>query len=299
MRIGGFIGSAALVLALGVVSPAPAGALPAVPAPASAPHGAVRTVSAGVPAVGAKEAYLADSTGTIHFSKRETRRVPVASLVKVMTAHVVLREAQLTDTVAITAADVRHATSNGATTAALKKGERLTVQDLLYGLMLPSGADAANALARTYGPGMTAFVAKMNAEAKRLGLADTRYTNADGLPTPAKGGYSTAVDQVKLADIALDDATFRAVVGAETHKVAKSALHRAHTWRNTNKLLQRTDGVLGVKTGFTNDAGFCLLFAAERGGREVVGVLLGDQNARRFSTAERLLDYAGEQIAGG
>ncbi|MBN6058244.1 D-alanyl-D-alanine carboxypeptidase [Nonomuraea sp. RK-328] len=296
MRIGGFIGSAALVLALGVASPAPAGAVPVVPAPASALRSAVS--AAAVPSVGAKEAYVADSAGTVHFSKRETRRVPVASLVKVMTARVVLREARLTDTIEITGADVRHATSNGATTAALKKGERLTVRDLLYGLMLPSGADAANALARRYGPGMTAFVGKMNAEARRLGLKDTRYTNADGLPTPSNGGYSTAVDQVKLADLALDDATFRAVVGAEVHKVAKSAVHRAHTWRNTNKLLQQADGVLGVKTGFTNDAGFCLLFAGERSGREVVGVLLGDQNTRRFSTAERLLDYAGEQIAG-
>jgi D-alanyl-D-alanine carboxypeptidase (penicillin-binding protein 5/6) len=75
-------------------------------------------------------------------------------------------------------------------------------------------------------------------------------------------------------------------------------MQRAHTWRNTNKLLQSADGVLGVKTGYTNAAGFCLLFAGERGGRRVIGVLLGDQDARRFSTAERLLDHAGEQIAG-
>ncbi|MFI6788115.1 D-alanyl-D-alanine carboxypeptidase family protein [Nonomuraea sp. NPDC050383] len=294
MRIGGFIGSAALVLALGATSPAPAGALPA---SAVRPAAMVSTVS--VPKVGAKTAYVVDSAGTVHFGKRQTSRVPVASLVKVMTAYVVLREAQLTDTIEITATDVRHATSNGATTAALKKGERLTVRDLLYGLMLPSGADAANALARRYGPGTTAFVAKMNAQAKRLGLQNTRYTNPDGLPTPSKGGYSTAVDQVKLAETALGDTTFRTVVGSAVHRVAKSAVHRAHTWRNTNKLLQQADGVLGVKTGYTDAAGFCLLFAGERSGREVVGVLLGDQDARRFTTAEQLLDYAGEQIAGG
>ncbi|MET7461215.1 serine hydrolase [Nonomuraea sp. NPDC005501] len=296
MRIGGFIGSAALVLALGATSPAPAGALPA---SAVQPAAMASTVAVSVPKVGAKTAYVVDSAGTVHFGKRQTSRVPVASLVKVMTAYVVLREAQLTDTIEITATDVRHATSNGATTAALKKGERLTVRDLLYGLMLPSGADAANALARRYGPGTTAFVAKMNAQAKRLGLQNTRYTNPDGLPTPSKGGYSTAVDQVKLAETALGDATFRTVVGSAVHRVAKSAVHRAHTWRNTNKLLQQADGVLGVKTGYTDAAGFCLLFAGERSGREVVGVLLGDQDARRFTTAEQLLDYAGEQIAGG
>ncbi|MEV6033716.1 serine hydrolase [Nonomuraea sp. NPDC052116] len=278
MRIGGFIGSAVLALVAGLASPAAA---------------------ADAPEVGAKSAYLVDSAGTIHFGKRETRRVPVASLVKVMTAYVVLREARLNDTITITATDVKHATSNGATTAALKKGERLTVNDLLYGLMLPSGADAANALARRYGPGKTAFVAKMNRTARALGLSDTRYTNPDGLPTPGNGGYSTAVDQVKLAEQALDNSTFAAVTGTKVHKVAKTALHRAHTWRNSNKLLSRADGVLGVKTGYTRAAGYCLLFAGERGGKRVVGVLLGDQNERRFETAERLLDYAGEQIAGG
>lgn len=280
MHIGGFIGSTVLAVVVGVSLPATA------------------AQAADAPVVAAKSAYVIDSAGTIHFSKRETRRVPVASLVKVMTAYVVLHEAKLGDTITITAADVKHATTNDGTTASLKKGERLTVRDLLYGLMLPSGADAASALARTYGPGNAAFVAKMNAAAQRLHLADTRYTNADGLPNPAKGGYSTAVDQVKLAQVALGDSTFRTVVGQTVHKVTKTAAHRAHTWRNTNKLLKQADGVLGVKTGYTSAAGFCLLFAGERGGRQVVGVLLGDQDARRFSTAEKLLDYAGEQIAG-
>ncbi|MFI6598212.1 D-alanyl-D-alanine carboxypeptidase family protein [Nonomuraea sp. NPDC050536] len=278
MHIGGIFGSAALALVVGF---------------APAAH------AANEPTVGATEAYVIDSAGTIHFSKRETRRVPVASLVKIMTAYVVLHEANLNDTVTITAADVRHATSNGATTAGLRKGERLAVRDLLYGLMLPSGADAANALARRYGPGMTAFVTKMNAAAKSLGLSGTRYTNADGLPTPRGGGYSTAVDQAKLTQAAMQNATFRTVVGSKVQKVAKTGLHRAHTWKNTNKLLQTGDGVLGVKTGYTNAAGYCLVFAGDRGGRRVVGVLLGDQDKRRFTTAEELLDYAGSQIENG
>lgn len=280
MHIGGIFGSAALALVVGISGPAYASTTKA-------------------PAVGAKEAYVVDSAGTIHFGKRQTRRVPVASLVKVMTAYVVLREANLGDQITITAADVRHATDNGATTAALKKGERLTVRELLYGLMLPSGADASNALARTYGPGKEAFVAKMNATARSLGLTGTRYANADGLPTPGKGGYSTAVDQVKLAQAALKDPTFKTVVSRKVHKVAKGTDHRAHTWRNTNKLLGMTDDVLGVKTGYTDAAGFCLLFAAERNGRQVVGVLLGDQNERRFTEAEQLLDYVESQTAEG
>lgn len=255
--------------------------------------------AAKAPEVAAKSAYVVDSAGTIHFGKRESRRVPVASLVKVMTAFVVLREARLGDTVKITKGDVRHAAVNGATTAALSKGEVLTVRDLLYGLMLPSGADAARALARRYGPGQAAFVTKMNRAAKSLGLADTVYTNADGLPAPRGGGYSTAVDQAKLTQAALANPTFRTVVGRQVHKVAASSVHRSHTWRNTNKLLAQADGVLGVKTGYTRAAGFCLVFAGERAGRRVVGVLLGDTNERRFNTAQELLDYAGAQITGG
>jgi serine-type D-Ala-D-Ala carboxypeptidase (penicillin-binding protein 5/6) len=254
------------------------------------------TIGAAAPAIAAKEAYLVDSSGTIHFAKRETRKVPVASLVKVMTAYVVLREARLTDTVTVTAADVRYGIRNGATIAGLRKGDKMTIEELLYGLMLPSGADAANMLARKYGPGKTAFVAKMNAAARELGLADTRYTNADGLPNPSRGGYSTALDQVKLAQVALRNPKFTEIVSTEVHRVAKNARHRAYTWRNSNKLLTQAEGVIGVKTGYTNAAGFCLLFAAERDGRQFVGVVLGDQNERRFKNAEKLLDHATEQI---
>ncbi len=280
MRTAAFMSSAVLALVIGVSAPATATVVDA-------------------PAVGARIAYVVDSAGTIHFGKREKARVPVASLVKVMTAYVVLREARPGDVVTVTAADVRYAAKNGAATASLKAGERFTVRDLLYGLMLPSGADAANALARTYGPGKAGFIRKMNATARSLGLADTRYTNADGMPSPDQGGYSTAADQAKLAQLALDDPTFAAVVGSKAHVVPKTAVHRAHTWRNTNKLLTRAEGVLGVKTGYTRAAGHCLLFAGERGGRLVVGVLLNDQDERRFTTAERLLDHAGEQISFG
>ncbi|MFI7610100.1 D-alanyl-D-alanine carboxypeptidase family protein [Nonomuraea terrae] len=277
MRIGGFISSVVVAVLVGFSSPA------------------VAAVEA--PRVGAKSAYVIDSAGTVHYGKRHTKRMPVASLAKVMTAYVVLSEAQLSDVIRVDAIDVRYAARGGAATAGLRAGERFTVRDLLYALMLPSGADAANVLARHYGPGKTAFVAKMNRAARALGLSDTRYTNADGMPTPADGGYSTAADQARLAQHAMRGSVFRTVVGKSAHRVAKTAVHRAHVWHNTNKLLTRAEDVLGVKTGFTRAAGYCLLFAGERNGREVVGVLLGDQDERRFSTAERLLDYAGDRIA--
>ncbi|MFD8555967.1 D-alanyl-D-alanine carboxypeptidase family protein [Streptosporangium canum] len=251
-----------------------------------------------VPAVPARAAYLFDpGTGTVHLSKQATRRMPVASLTKVMTAYVVLREAGLNDIVTINAGDVRHAATNDATAAALRAGERLTVRELLYGAMLPSGADATHALARVYGPGESRFVAKMNAAARSLGLAGTRYGNSDGLPKPSPG-YSTAQDQAKLADIALRDPVLRTIASTRRHVVRTSKVHRAHVWTNTNKLLGKAPGALGVKTGYTRAAGYCLSFAADRDGHRLIGVILGDTRAdRRFQTADRLLDWAGDQVA--
>ncbi|WP_182900357.1 D-alanyl-D-alanine carboxypeptidase family protein [Microbispora sp. H10830] len=247
--------------------------------------------AAEAPSVTAREAYLVDTTeGTVQFAKRETRRVPVASLTKVMTAYVVRRQARLDDVVTITKADVRHATAGGATTAGLRAGERLTVRDLLYGLMLPSGADAAHALAERYGPGTAKFVAEMNDAARALGLRDTRYANPDGLPSK---GYSTARDQATLAVAALRDPVIASIARTPKRVVGKSALHRAHVWRNTNDLLD--DGAVGLKTGFTNQAGYCLSFAAVRDGRTYVGVVLGERSDRaRFATARRLLDWVGQ-----
>ncbi|MFB9675792.1 D-alanyl-D-alanine carboxypeptidase family protein [Streptosporangium vulgare] len=309
--------SPAHVQATGALSSAPS-ALTAAPPTPPAPRASVLTAAPGtpaltsgtfaftaapaagrrasVPSVPGRAAYLYDAgTGTIHLSKQAGKRMPVASLTKVMTAYVVLREAKLDDTVTIQAADVRHAATNGATHAALRAGERLTVRDLLYAVMLPSGADASHALARVYGPGNAAFVAKMNATARSMGLADTRYASADGLPKPAPG-YSTALDQAKLADLALRDPLLRIIASTRRHVVAKSKVHRAHSWTNSNKLLGKTPGVMGLKTGYTSAAGYCLSFAADRDGHRLVGVILGESNAdRRFQSATRLLDWASEQ----
>ncbi|MFI7046758.1 D-alanyl-D-alanine carboxypeptidase family protein [Streptosporangium sandarakinum] len=250
------------------------------------------------PAITGKAAYLFDAaTGTAYFGKQAGRRLPVASLTKVMTAYVVLRQASLDAVVRIDASDVRHARANDATSAGLRAGERLTVRDLLYGVMLPSGADASHALARVYGPGAARFTARMNAAARALGLSLTRYANPDGLPEPG-GGYSTAIDQAKLARVALNDPVLRTIASTRRHVVRASKLHRAHTWTNSNKLLGKTPGALGVKTGYTRAAGYCLSFAADRDGRLLIGVVLGESSSdRRFRSADRLLDWAAGQAA--
>ncbi|MFI6506990.1 D-alanyl-D-alanine carboxypeptidase family protein [Streptosporangium sp. NPDC050855] len=270
-------------------------ALAAFSAPAASAPAAAGERRGEAPAVPGRAAYLFDPVaGTVHLSRQAAKRMPVASLTKIMTTYVMLRTARLDDVVTIRAEDVRYAAVNGATHASLRAGERLTVRDLLYAVMLPSGADASHALARVYGPGTRRFVARMNATARSMGLADTVYTNPDGLPKPAPG-HSTALDQAKLADIALRDPVMRTIASTGRHVVSRTKVHRAHTWINSNKLLGRTPGVIGLKTGYTRAAGYCLSFAADADGRRLVGVILGETNGdRRFRSAERLLEWAGE-----
>ncbi|MGP3966013.1 D-alanyl-D-alanine carboxypeptidase family protein [Nonomuraea sp. 3N208] len=274
-----------LALVTGLAMPAQANTSTLVPA-----AGAAAAVDA--PTVYGRAAYLLDaSSGEVLFEDNGTERMPIASLTKTMTAYVVLKTAKPADVVEITPADVAYAEDGGGTTADLRPGDRLTVDELLYGLMLPSGADAAHALARTYGPGVDGFVAKMNATARQLGMADTQYVNADGLPMPGSDGYSTARDQALLAAKALDIPLIKKTAGTRYHSLDATDEHRSYSWRNTNRLLG-TPGAIGLKTGFTRAAGFCLAFAGEEDGRRLVGVLLGESvSSRRFSTAEALLTW--------
>ncbi|WP_067178017.1 D-alanyl-D-alanine carboxypeptidase family protein [Microtetraspora niveoalba] len=277
--------AALLTFAAGLATPAVAQATPTrIP---------VTETAYNTPNVYGRAAYLIDaSTGKVELSKDATERMPVASLTKVMTAYVVLKEAKLTDKVTITSADVRHADDNDGTSADLRAGDRVQVKDLLYGLMLPSGADAAHALARTYGPGLDGFVRKMNSTAKQLGMKDSLYVNADGLPMAGGDGYSTAKDQARLAEAALRIPAFTAVTSSQSHYVPSNGEHRSYTWVNTNKMLG-TPGALGVKTGFTRAAGYCLTFAADRDGHRLIGVILGESASnRRFDTAQNLLSWA-------
>lgn len=260
----------------------------------SAPAAAVQQHKPAVkaPAVLGEAAYLVDAdTGQVHLSKEADLRRPVASLTKAMTAYTVLKQAKPTDKLTISDEDVRYAAQGGAAVAHLRAGDTLTVEDVLHALMLPSGADAAHALARTYGPGVPAFVAKMNTTAAELGMTDTQYVNADGMPYGG-GGHSTARDQVRLAQAVLADPTLKKVTSTRYHTVPATSEHRSYSWRNTNRLLG-SYGALGVKTGYTRAAGFTLAFAAERGDSTLVGVLLGETSStRRFQTAGALLDWA-------
>ncbi|MFJ9848783.1 D-alanyl-D-alanine carboxypeptidase family protein [Streptomyces sp. NPDC101150] len=261
--------------------------LPAAPAQAAS----------GPSGIAAKGAYLLDSgrNRTLWGKAADTRR-EMASTTKVMTAIVVLetRGVNLNKRVTVKKAYRDYVARYGASTADLRTGDKLTVRQLLYGLMLPSGCDAGYALADTFGSGRTtarrtqSFIAKMNARARSLGLSRTHYDSFDGI---AHGrNYTTPRDLVRLARHAMRNRTFAAMVKAPRTRQKAANVNRTYTWYNTNTLLGSYRGALGIKTGAGSRAGYCLVFAAQRGKRTVVGAVLNDPY--RFRDAARMLDFA-------
>jgi D-alanyl-D-alanine carboxypeptidase (penicillin-binding protein 5/6) len=216
------------------------------------------------------------STGALLWSRDLNTKRPIASITKVMTALVVIRAGNLDRAITIPSAVVGYVAEWDASSAGLVPGDRLTARQLLAGLLLPSGADAAYALAQAYGPGLPAFIKKMNATARQLGLGRTHFANFDGLPWPTEySTYSTAADLITLGRDAMASAVFRSVVDLRSYRLAAGSGHHAYRWQNTNPLLGAYRGAIGIKTGYTLAAGHCLLFEASRGGRTFIGVTLG------------------------
>lgn len=226
--------------------------------------------------VQAQEAELADGfTGTALWSRDSNTPVPIASITKVMTALVVINAGDLDRAITVPDGIVAYDREYGASTADLVPGEVLTARQLLYGMMLPSGCDAAYTLAESYGPGQEAFIAKMNDTARQLGMGGTHFTDPSGLPTPTDySTYSTAADLVKLGLRAMSLPVFREIVALPDYHLAAGPGNREHDWRTTNRLLRDYPGAVGIKTGSTDAAGTCLLFETVRGGLPLIGVVL-------------------------
>jgi len=256
---------------------ATASALPSPTAPA-----APQIVVAGAPrGVKAKAGILADATtGQVLWAKSADVERPIASITKVMTAYLVIQAGQLTREITIPKSVLNYVWKYGADSGGLVPGNVLTVDELLHALLITSAADAAYTLATTYGPGIPAFVAKMNAAAQQLGLTHTHFTSPDGLPYPTETStYSTPAELLKLGEVAMQSAEFRSIVDERFYSLKKGPGHRAYWWGSTNELIGYYKGAIGIKTGFTDDAGHCLLFEAVRGGRTLIGVVLGSPAA--------------------
>jgi len=269
-------------------------------------------LTGGAPVAEAQAAHAADLAGPANVSAAAAELVnaatgqplwtrnmnverPIASITKVMTALVVIQAGQLTRTIKVSRAAESYGRSFDPTEAGLHPGDLLTTRQILEGLLLPSASDAAYLLATTYGPGRAAFVRKMNAEARKLGMTRTHFANFDGLPYPTEHStYSTAHDLMLLARAAMRQATFRQIVKQRHHLITATRQHHRYYWTNTDLLLSRYQGAIGIKTGFTTGAGYCLLFAANRDGKELIGVVLGSTRTNpntRFTAAANALTW--------
>ena len=240
------------------------------------PAGPVIEVTGAPQGVKAKGAVLADAaTGQVLWSRGLNTERPMASVAKVMTALVVLDGGQLDLPIRVPQAAFNYAWKYGGETAALRPGDELTVQELLEALLLPSGADAAYTLANAYGPGLTAFIARMNATAAQMGLTHTHFTSPDGLPYPTETStYSTPSDLLTLGLAAMRSPVFRSIVAQRFFHLPKAPGHHQYWWDNTNELVSSYQGAVGIKDGYTDGAGHCLVFEAVRNGRTLVGVVL-------------------------
>ena len=230
------------------------------------------------PQVSAKSAALLDGmTGECLCEKNGDQRALIASTTKIMTGLLVCEAGDLDRTVTVP----ETAAGTEGSSMYLKSGETLTRCELLYGMMLHSGNDAALTLAISISGSEAAFVRQMNRRACALNLTQTHFANPHGLDSGEN--YSTALDLARLAQAALQNEQFRAVVSTKTITCA------GRTLTNHNKLLWRYDGCIGVKTGYTRHAGRILVSAAERGGRMLIAVTISDPDDWRDHVS--LLDY--------
>ena len=220
----------------------------------------------------------------------------MGSITKVMTALVVIESGDLNREIRIPKSVIGYVAKYQAEGGGLRPGDELTARDLLEAMLLQSACDAAYVLAITYGPGMPAFLAKMNAAAARLGMTHTHFTSPDGLPYPTEySTYSTPADLLTLGVAAMKLPAFRSIVGQKFYHVRKvKGEHHSYWWDNTSDLIGTYRGAIGIKDGYTDAAKHCLLFEAVRSGVTLIGVVLGSPTTSPYSAdkaATRLLNW--------
>jgi len=240
-----------------------------------------------VPLITADAAILMDAcTGQILFEKSANLKKPPASTTKIMTALLALEGGDLQETVTVSP----RAASVGEASLELQEGERLTLQDLLYGALLESGNDACVALAEHIGGTEANFVLLMNEKAKLIGAQSTNFKNTNGLP--ATDHYTTAKDLATITRYVFHNQVFKQIVGTR-NIIIESNLGTRHL-SNTNRLLYSYEGADGVKTGTTVEAGCCLVASATMQGRQLISVVLNSND--RWKDSMQMLDYGFERF---
>ncbi len=236
------------------------------------------------PQIHAESAALIDvQSGRILYSKNGDRHMLIASLTKIMTAIVAIEAGNLSDRVKVSG----RAFGVEGSSIYLKKGEEISLQNLIYGLMLRSGNDAATAIAEHVGGSLEGFVYMMNEKAAMLGMDHSHFANPHGLD--AKGHYSTADDMAKLTAYALHNPVFQDIVKTKVKTVPDPGQEWNRTWTNKNKMLSLYKGADGMKTGYTKKARRCLVSSATRDGRQLAVVTLNDPDD--WVDHQQLLDY--------
>lgn len=247
--------------------------------------------------VSAAAAILMDAeTGEVLFERNPDERRSPASITKILTALVILERGQLTDTVVVSPAAARV----GGYRLGLRSGQRVLLEDLLAAILIRSANDAATAAAEHVGQGLLGFTTLMNAKAEALGMRQSHFVNPHGLDEPDH--FTTARDLALLTREALDHPEFARLVRTREATVRvwqtgrRSLIQRARIILNHNRLLGRLEGADGVKTGYTDAAGRCLVASASRGGQRMIAVLLNDP--QRWTDAATLLEFGFGQVGG-
>lgn len=219
------------------------------------------------------------------YTKNPKDKLPFASLTKIMTAVIALENMKIDDKFMVKKADLV-----GENTMGLIEGEKLSLKELLYGLLLHSGNDAAEVIASNFPKGRDAFIKAMNDKAKTLGIKDTNFTNPTGLEGDGNQ-YSTAYDLMIMTNYALTNfSLFSEIVQTTEYAISKSSSHSEYFLENETNLLTSYPGVKGVKTGYTTEAGLCLVTYLDYNGHKIIAVLLNSENRR--DEMKQLLDYS-------
>jgi D-alanyl-D-alanine carboxypeptidase (penicillin-binding protein 5/6) len=259
----------------------------------------ILTVRGTPPPVNAKAVYLLDAdTGHVLDDFNGEQHLPMASTTKIMTALITIETANLDQIVTVHQDAFDEVQKHSGSTANLVVGDQIRLKDLLYGLMLPSGDDAAIAIADAVSGSPAKFVQVMNNYAHTLHLTQTHYINPDGLTymtpqgRPDTNQYMSAADLAHLTRYAMSNPLFAQIVELQHYVLRATTLHHTYIWDSIDTLLSIYPGATGVKTGHTDEAGYCLVFSATNAGHHLIGVVLNDNSDnQRFVDAKTLLDW--------